>query len=140
MQTSYLTKFRFLMLCSSCSLSQRIRPLATTSLRRFAVAATKAAEKSTPNVITQLEHENVRLLRVVKKRVEERNLLLSQVSTHSVYHTHTLIVFQLSEEMSSPEDVLRLKQLKESKALQTAWDEWAQTRQVVLHSVLIFTN
>jgi thioesterase domain-containing protein len=121
------------MLCSTCSLSQRILPLATTNLRRFAVAAAKAAEKSTPDVITQLEHENARMLRVVKKRVKERSLLLSQVSTHSAYRTHTLILFQLSEEMSSPQDVLRLKQLKESKALQTAWDEWTQTRQVVLH-------
>ncbi|KIK03291.1 hypothetical protein K443DRAFT_485617 [Laccaria amethystina LaAM-08-1] len=33
--------------------------------------------------------------------------------------------------MSSPQDVLRLKQLKESKALQTAWDEWTQTRQLL---------
>ena len=81
------------MLCSTCSLSQRIRPLATANLRRFAVAATKVAEKSTHDVITQLEHENARMLRVVKKRVKERSLLLSQVSARSVYRTHSLIVF-----------------------------------------------
>ncbi|TFK37061.1 hypothetical protein BDQ12DRAFT_699259 [Crucibulum laeve] len=33
--------------------------------------------------------------------------------------------------MSSPEDITRLKQLKESEALQAAWDEWIETRQLL---------
>ncbi|KAG5650411.1 hypothetical protein H0H81_012348 [Sphagnurus paluster] len=37
----------------------------------------------------------------------------------------------LSEEMSTPEDISRLKQLKETEALQRAWDEWTRTRELL---------
>lgn len=32
--------------------------------------------------------------------------------------------------MSTPEDIIRLKQLKESEALNEAWTRWKETRQV----------
>lgn len=37
---------------------------------------------------------------------------------------------QLAPEMSSPDDIRRLKQLKESDALQNAWNQWNVSRQV----------
>nr|GAT53296.1 predicted protein [Mycena chlorophos] len=65
--------------------------------------------------IQQIEKDGARILRIVKKRVDERALLTSQ----------------LSESMSTPEDITRLKQLKESEPIQEAWDEWAKTREAL---------
>lgn len=42
--------------------------------------------------------------------------------------------YQLTDEMSTPEDITKLKLLKESEPLQNAWDEWRKTRQVRFHA------
>ncbi|KAJ3508523.1 hypothetical protein NMY22_g16587 [Coprinellus aureogranulatus] len=78
-----------------------------------AVAAKQAKEKLDP--VQLLEQQHGRLLRVVKKRVDERATILSQIS----------------EDMSSPEDVNRLKQVKEMEPLQNAWDRWAENRKLI---------
>ncbi|KAJ3987785.1 peptide chain release factor 1 [Lentinula detonsa] len=52
-----------------------------------------------------------RILRVVQRRIDERANIQSQ----------------LSDDMASPEDVHRLRQLKESELLQEAWDHWTST-------------
>lgn len=54
-------------------------------------------------------------MRILEKRIEERKRLSSE----------------LSDEMSSSADISRLKQLKESEPLQTAWDEWIRTSQLL---------
>ncbi|RDB26689.1 Peptide chain release factor 1 [Hypsizygus marmoreus] len=63
----------------------------------------------------QADHKNVRIVRILEKRIEERKRLFSE----------------LSEEMSSPDDISRLKQLKESEPLQVAWDDLVRTRQLL---------
>jgi hypothetical protein len=50
----------------------------------------------------------------MQKRVEERANLLAQ----------------MSEDMSSPEDIKRARQVKELEPLKAAWDEWETNRQV----------
>jgi hypothetical protein len=39
--------------------------------------------------------------------------------------------------MSTPDDIAKLRQLKESEPLQHAWDEWVTARKVRLTSSLI---
>ncbi|KAG6914824.1 hypothetical protein DXG01_015125 [Tephrocybe rancida] len=59
--------------------------------------------------------KNVRIMRILEKRVEDRKRLTSE----------------LSEELSTPSDITRLKQLKETEPLQNAWDQWINTRQLL---------
>ncbi|KAG5337256.1 hypothetical protein C0989_010045 [Termitomyces sp. Mn162] len=59
--------------------------------------------------------KNVRLVRILEKRVEDRKRLASE----------------LSEDLSSPSDISRLKQLKETEPLQAAWDQLVNTRQLL---------
>ncbi|KAG6844395.1 hypothetical protein H0H87_007207 [Tephrocybe sp. NHM501043] len=54
-------------------------------------------------------------MRILEKRVEERRRITSE----------------LSEELSTPSDITRLKQLKETEPLQAAWDQWNNTRQLL---------
>lgn len=70
------------------------------------------------------DKKHARLLRVVEKRVEERKRLLCKIS----------------EEMSSPEDVSRLKLFKESEPLQAAWDNWIQTQQLLDETKVLLTD
>lgn len=76
--------------------------------RSFATAAAKPNDAK-----YTFEADNARILNIIRKRVAER----SQISA------------KLSDSLSTPEDVTRLKQLKETEPLQLAWDEWVQRRQ-----------
>lgn len=97
------------------------------NIRRFAVAHSQRPSNDSSG------QKNVRILRILEKRVDERKRLLSEVCSPSFFLRSMLPVlniFKLSEQMSSPEDIVRLKQLKESEPLQAAWDDWTRTREV----------
>ncbi|KAJ7595896.1 hypothetical protein C8J56DRAFT_923529 [Mycena floridula] len=70
-------------------------------LRRYATAA--------------IPQDGARILRVVEKRVQERMKMRAM----------------LSDNMASPENIARMKYLKDSEALQHAWDEWTESRQLL---------
>ncbi|KAF8154628.1 hypothetical protein B0H34DRAFT_752636 [Crassisporium funariophilum] len=74
-----------------------------------------ALAKPTIDAVKLLEADHSRLIRIVKKRIDERAIIHSRIS----------------EEMSTPEDIAYLKQLKESEPLQTAWDTWTHTRHLL---------
>ncbi|KAF7305033.1 RF-PROK-I domain-containing protein [Mycena kentingensis (nom. inval.)] len=74
--------------------------------------------------IQQIEKDGARILRIVKKRVDERALLTSQ----------------LSESLSTPADITRLKQLKESEPIQQAWDIWLKTRQALQETTALLED
>ncbi|KAK7062603.1 Peptide chain release factor 1, mitochondrial [Paramarasmius palmivorus] len=54
------------------------------------------------------------MLRVLERRITER----------------TRIQTQLSDDLSSPEDISRLRHLKETESLQSAWDEWITNKKL----------
>ncbi|KAF8632676.1 hypothetical protein AX17_004808 [Amanita inopinata Kibby_2008] len=74
--------------------------------------------------LQQLENQHARLLRVVRKRMEERDSLQSQ----------------LSEDLSAPEDIKRLKQLKETESLRLVWNEWDQARQSLAETTSLLSD
>lgn len=78
--------------------------------------------RSTP--IRQLEHENARLLRLVRRKIEERVSLQSQ----------------LTEDLNSPEDIKRLKQLKGTESLQNAWNQWSKNHQSLTETTSLLTD
>jgi peptide chain release factor 1 len=82
-------------------------------IRFYSTAAARSISKSS-SPIEQLEQHGARILRIVQKRVEERANLLSQ----------------MSDDMSSPEDIKSLRQAKELEPLKMAWDNWQTNRQV----------
>lgn len=82
-------------------------------IRFYSTAAARSIPKSS-SPIEQLEQHGARILRIVQKRVEERANLLSQ----------------MSDDMSSPEDIKSLRQAKELEPLKMAWDNWQTNRQV----------
>jgi len=73
--------------------------------------------------IDLLEQDGARILRTVQKRVEERANLLAEIS----------------EDMSHPADVKRLRQIKELEPLKQAWDQWETNRQL-LHETTPLLN
>lgn len=85
-------------------------------LRLYSVASARPSHfpPKSLSAIDQLEKDGARILRAVRKRVEER----------------TNILAQMSEDMSSPEDIKRARQVKQLERLKTAWDEWETNRQV----------
>ncbi|KAJ7449955.1 peptide chain release factor 1 [Mycena latifolia] len=76
------------------------------------------------SAIQQIERDGARILRIVKKRVDERASIASQIS----------------ESMSSPEDILRLKQLKETEPIQEAWDNWITTREALRETTTLLDD
>ncbi|KAK7434187.1 Peptide chain release factor 1, mitochondrial [Stygiomarasmius scandens] len=61
------------------------------------------------------QQDGSRILRVVQRRIDERANIRSQIS----------------DEMSTSEDIARLRQLKESEPLQEAWDDWTNTKKSI---------
>lgn len=90
-----------------------LRRILRAQLFRSYSTATRPTSK-TVSAFEQLEQNGARILRIVQKRVEERANLLSQ----------------MSDDMSSPEDIKSLRQAKELEPLQIAWDDWQANRQV----------
>ncbi|KAF8625699.1 hypothetical protein AX15_005267 [Amanita polypyramis BW_CC] len=84
---------------------------ALAALRRYAAALHD--KRLAP--LQQLENENARILQVIRKKIEERTSLQSQ----------------LTPDMSTPEDIKCLKQLKETEPLQNAWDQWNESCQLL---------
>ena len=84
--------------------------------RIYSVALARSSQSSSKSLsaIDQLEQDGARILRAVQKRLDDRASLLAQIS----------------EDMSSPEDIKRARQAKELEPLQVAWDEWETNRQV----------
>ncbi|KAJ7087894.1 hypothetical protein C8R44DRAFT_820088 [Mycena epipterygia] len=76
------------------------------------------------SAIRQIEKDGARILRIVKKRIDERASIASQIS----------------ETMSSPEDILRLKQLKETEPIQNAWDDWIATREALRETTILLDD
>ncbi|KAK0206749.1 peptide chain release factor 1 [Desarmillaria ectypa] len=70
---------------------------------------------ATSYIRLQQSSDTYRLLRVVEKRINERTQILSQIS----------------EGTSKPEDIARLKKIKESDRLQEAWDELNNSRRLL---------
>ncbi|GLB41103.1 putative chain release factor [Lyophyllum shimeji] len=70
------------------------------------------------------DSKNARIMRILEKRIEERKRLSSE----------------LSHDMSSSADIIRLKQLKESEPLQAAWDEYTRTRQLLDETTALFED
>lgn len=97
-----------------------IRPAITRLYSAAVVRTSPASSSKTLSAIDQLEHDGARILRTVQKRVEERTKLLSQIS----------------DEMSTPEDIKHARQAKELEPLKAAWDEWETNRQVRVFSSL----
>lgn len=71
------------------------------------------AHPAASNIIHELENDGARILQAVKKRVKVRDELLAN----------------MSEDMSSPEDIARARQLKELEPLHEAWSNWTHARQ-----------
>jgi peptide chain release factor 1 len=84
--------------------------------RIYSAASARPSQSSSKalSVLDILEQDGARILRTVQKRVEERANLLAQ----------------MSEDMSSPEDIKRVRQIRELEPLQLAWDEWETNQQV----------
>ncbi|KAJ8454061.1 hypothetical protein ONZ45_g19452 [Pleurotus djamor] len=76
--------------------------------------------------IEQLEKDGARILRIVEKRMKEREALISQAS--------------MSDAISSAEDIKRAKALRESESLQEAWTEWKKTRQLLQETVPLLSD
>ncbi|KAK2460007.1 hypothetical protein APHAL10511_008013 [Amanita phalloides] len=85
-----------------------LRSCALSAHRRYATVVKRSASQG-------LEDGNARLLRVVHKKIQERASLQSQ----------------LTPDMSTRDDVKLLKQLKETEALQDAWNKWNDARQLL---------
>lgn len=102
----------------------RIKHITLRSYTRTYSTASARSIPSSPKSLTaidQLEQDGARILRTVQKRVEERDNLLAQIS----------------EDMSSPEDIKCARQAKELEPLKMAWDEWQTNRQVHIFSGLV---
>ncbi|KAJ8502747.1 hypothetical protein ONZ45_g11475 [Pleurotus djamor] len=74
--------------------------------------------------IEQLEKDGARILRIVEKRMKEREALISQ----------------MSDAVSSAEDIKRAKALRETESLQEAWTEWKKTRQLLQETVPLLSD
>lgn len=106
------------------------------NLRRLAATATKS-QTATPaaDLVGQLEHDANRILRVVQKRVEERERLLKEemvivivLSPKSILMSRS--VYQSMSAGGSSEQIQRARALKESEALYDAWKQYTSTREV----------
>ncbi|KAF5385425.1 hypothetical protein D9757_002987 [Collybiopsis confluens] len=64
---------------------------------------------------TKSSEHSSRILRAVQRRINERANIRSQ----------------LSEDMSSPQDIAKLRQLKDSEPLQKVWDKWTSALKVL---------
>ncbi|KAF9465849.1 hypothetical protein BDZ94DRAFT_1319841 [Collybia nuda] len=95
-------------------LSRWTRPSVQT-LRYFTISAGQQAQRNFRNTNEKPERKSARLLRIVEKRIEERRRLQSE----------------LSGDISTPSDITRLKNLKESEPLQSAWDKWQETQKLL---------
>ncbi|KAF8989922.1 hypothetical protein BDQ17DRAFT_1372553 [Cyathus striatus] len=102
------------------------RPSHTIPFRQYAAAAHARKVTANPALddLHKLEREHARLLCVVKRRIEDRARLMSE----------------LSDEMSSPEDIARLRQISQSAPLQDAWDEWARKRELLVETIPFLTD
>lgn len=70
------------------------------------------------DALKQTELDNSRLLRIAKKKIEQRVLALKELHDQSTL---------------SPEQVRKLRIIKELEPLQVAWDEYSVTKRVRLH-------
>ncbi|KAF8876655.1 hypothetical protein BD779DRAFT_155483 [Infundibulicybe gibba] len=75
-------------------------------------------------MVRQLEEEHGRVLRVVKRRVDERKQT----------------EMQLSDDPSSTANIPRFKQLKESEALQAAWDDYNNTVELLHETIPLLSD
>lgn len=98
--------------------------------RCYASVATAAGSTSAQDILAKINADHARVLRVVQNRVAEREKLTAEVNIFFVvplnYVSHFL---QLSDEMSSPEDIDRLRHIKESERLADAWALWTRTHE-----------
>ncbi|KAF7977534.1 hypothetical protein HWV62_3306 [Athelia sp. TMB] len=94
------------------------RAYSQTAAHRTAPAAPKSF------AIEQLEREGARILKTVQRRVAERHSLLSQVS----------------EDMSSPNDIKFSKQAKELEPLDHAWQEWKRNRELLVETTSLLND
>ncbi|KAF4593206.1 hypothetical protein EYR38_008918 [Pleurotus pulmonarius] len=74
--------------------------------------------------IEQLEKDGSRIIQIVKKRIVEREELLSQIG----------------DTVSSKEDIKRAKILRESENLQEAWTEWNKTRELLQETIPLLND
>jgi len=106
----------------------------TSSLRHYVRAARPAHFLRHSSTLAQLEESGSRILRVIKGRVQERVRLQGLVSTSTSLDRLATITshcsFQLTETLSTPEDIANLRRLKETEPIQEAWDEWSTQREV----------
>ncbi|KAF5310003.1 hypothetical protein D9619_010421 [Psilocybe cf. subviscida] len=88
---------------------------ATRSLifKRARSFATAQPKESKLDILAKLDADHARVLRAVQNRVAMRAKLQSE----------------LSDEMSSPEDIARIRKLRETEELGNAWKAWTETRE-----------
>jgi hypothetical protein len=81
----------------------------------------------------ELERDHGRLLKIVKRRAEEREALKAAVCmlrSGLLFAVIYRMPSQLSEDQSSPEDIPRLKRIRELEELGDAWRDYLDKRQV----------
>ena len=100
--------------------------------RCYASVATAAGSTSAQDILAKINMDHARVLRVVQNRVAEREKLTAEVSLLNFFVVrldHVSHFLQLSDEMSSPEDIDRLRHIKESERLADAWALWTRTHE-----------
>jgi peptide chain release factor 1 len=107
--------------------------LAFRLVRHASVARQAAAQQTNSNgsatssaldLIRQLETDSARVLRIVRKRVDERTKLLDE----------------LSEGTMSSSDIKKARQAKELEPLHSAWDEWESTKSLILETYPLLSD
>ncbi|KAJ3569151.1 hypothetical protein NP233_g5240 [Leucocoprinus birnbaumii] len=103
-----------------------LRPLVLRQplIQQKTYAVTANPNQASVNVLHNIEKEHERLLRVVERRIAERKTMYSQ----------------LTDEMSTPDDIAKLKQLKESEPLQDAWDKWLKARESFQETIELLSD
>lgn len=95
--------------------------------RSFATVQPKEAKL---DILAKLDADHARVLRAVQNRVAMRAKLQSEVRKCELLPGRFLPLQQLSDEMSSPEDIARIRKLRETEELGNAWKAWTETREV----------
>ena len=70
------------------------------------------------------------IVHYVRRKIEERQKLQSEVCHSSSWDIRILRPSQLSEDALSDEDIRRVRRIKELEPLQNAWTEWKHAKQV----------
>ncbi len=99
--------------------------------RTFATsrAVRAQAQCQTPKV------EDAPIVQYVRRRIEERQKLQSEVRQCVSLPGQVLTISQLSEDALSDEDIRRVRKIKELEPLQNAWAEWRHAKQVSVLAV-----